>query len=153
MKTIVIFSLLQIIVLSIISGQKESVESIYRDWYAVGYGDKDLNIGDTLTFDTTKLDPKDNSNFVKWGFERNGSFTNLNVRIINDFGEKGGENVIAMSTDDVKWKLNKGTDEIIIDFSNVEGYDKYKAIYKIIKLSKSKLILKKLTKMQPPNMR
>lgn len=146
MKVLAIFILLQLWNLSIISGQDHSIDFIYRDWYLNGLADKNFKIGDTIIFDTMKLDPKINHDFLKWEFKINGDFINLSVFIMSD-GKFKGE-WVAMSDDDLNWEVNNTAGDLIIDYGIIEGYGEYKAKYKIIELSKSKLMLIKLNSMQ-----
>ena len=153
MRNIYSLVVFQICILSILSGQNDSTHFLIRDWYVSGLADKDFKIDDIITFDTTKIDVKNNSNFEKWEFLSNGYFIYSNVRKRDNFGGTKGESVIEMTNDPVKWEIKKGTSDLIIEDGNVEGFGKFKEMYKVLMLSKSKLVLKVLNRMQCPKIK
>ena len=75
---------------------------------------------------------------MKWDFRRNGDLINLYVYKIRD-GKMKGE-VMRISQDDIKWKLDKTIGEIKI-ISEEFGII---ANYKILSLNQSKIDLKKI---------
>ncbi|MBK6544357.1 MAG: hypothetical protein IPO86_00175 [Saprospiraceae bacterium] len=142
MKILIILILLQLSIQPQLSGQKDSFDLIYRDWYAKDYGDKEFNIGDILILDTLKVDPKVNHNFMKWEFQRNGDFINLYFYLRKEGNFKG--EVIGISDDDLKWELDTSSSELKIKKKD------FVFRYKILNINKSKLILRKLNSNWPP---
>lgn len=145
MKIKIVLILIQLSMLSKLFGQLDTIDFIFRDWYANGCGDKEFNVGDILRLDTLQLNPEVSKNFMKWEFQKDGALNNFYFYKIGEGGLKG--QFIGMSDDDVKWEIDTRSSELKI---NKEGFV---SRYKIISLNKSNLTLRKLNKFQPPEIK
>lgn len=145
MKIKIVLILIQLSFLSQLLGQTDTIDFIYRDWYANGCGDKEFNVGDIVKLDTLSLNPVVSKNFMKWEFQKDGALINFYFYEIGT-GELKGQ-FRGMSYDDVKWEIDTRSSELKI---NKEGFV---SRYKIISLNKSNLTLMKLNKFQPPEIK
>jgi hypothetical protein len=148
MKAIIIILFTQITTLNTTLSQNKSYELIYRTWFANELTEKDDQIGEIISFDTMKLNKSDRNYYLKWEFQKTGKLISTELKTVHDFGESKGASILETSYENIKFEINSSTNEIIIDLGNIVGYGPHKDIYKIIKLNNSKLILKKLTKIQ-----
>ena len=136
MNTIKLFLIIQIFSISNIVGQKDSISFITGDWYVQGYGNKSININDTITFCKEKIEIKTNSNFLKWSLKSNGDFEDyLYYYKIMSHGDTGN---FVVSSNRLKWGVDKMLNEFII------AGNKRESTYKIFAISKSKFTLKKI---------
>jgi hypothetical protein len=138
MKPTVLFLFSFFAVPSCLSAQQDSTDMLIGDWYANGYGKKEISINDTVGFTKAKLECNTpDCDFKEWVFKSNGDFQNRNsyAYVLNPSGHVS---YIGTSSKNLKWGVLKKTVEIII------SGDKYRKTFKILSINTSKLVVKRL---------
>lgn len=118
-----------------LSAQTDSTDLIIGNWWAHGYGNKRININDTVLFKKDSIQCKEKDcDFVKWNFKSNGDFIGeAHHNITTPDGKRGRH----LGTRESKWGVIKKTCELILS-----QYEKT-ARYKILSINKSELKIKR----------
>jgi hypothetical protein len=137
MKIIRLIVIIQILFLTNIMAQQDSTDLIIGDWYAKNFGSKDIKINDTILFDTTKIECKDtNCDFLKWTLKSRGDFEYSTSR--NREAYDGRQGILSVKGKNRKWGIVKKSLDLVISGDNSI------ATYRLVRISKSQLIVKKI---------
>jgi hypothetical protein len=108
---------------------KDSTDLIINDWSAKGFGNKKLNINDTIKF-ISSINSKIECDYIKWKFYGKGK-----VEINDYFPCENNKEAIMVISGDLKWAIDRKKIELLIYKNSITEK------YKIVKLNKVELVI------------